>query len=126
MCGYLEASTIHEDVAILSITGTACTIRGLPDLTLQNRLWDRPWAELKDDSNRNMDGDVLADAHEMELRNERKPGRRKSSFSLQKDVRLQGKRDRRRLIRARDAKPCKLFSAFICCKNEFSNFSSKT
>jgi hypothetical protein len=30
--GYLEASTIHDDVAILSITGTAVTIRGLPDL----------------------------------------------------------------------------------------------
>merc|ERR1712078_381168 len=27
--GYLEASTIHEDVAVLSITGTACTVRGL-------------------------------------------------------------------------------------------------
>jgi hypothetical protein len=40
--GYLEASTIHEDVAILSITGTACTVRGLPDMYLQNqpRLWD--------------------------------------------------------------------------------------
>jgi hypothetical protein len=31
--GYLEASTIHDDVAVLSITGTACTVRGLPDLT---------------------------------------------------------------------------------------------
>jgi hypothetical protein len=30
--GYLEASTIHEDVAVLSITGTACTVRGLPDI----------------------------------------------------------------------------------------------
>jgi hypothetical protein len=40
--GYLEASTIHEDVAILSITGTACTVRGLPNLHQQNqpRLWD--------------------------------------------------------------------------------------
>jgi hypothetical protein len=39
--GYLEASTIHEDVAVLSITGTACTVRGLPDLNHQNqpRLW---------------------------------------------------------------------------------------
>ena len=37
--GYLEASTIHDDVAILSITGTAATIRGLPDLTVPRRLW---------------------------------------------------------------------------------------
>lgn len=36
--GYLEASTIHDDVAILSITGTAATIRGLPDLSAP-RLW---------------------------------------------------------------------------------------
>ena len=40
--GYLEASTIHEDVAVLSITGTACTVRGLPDIHLHQqhaRLW---------------------------------------------------------------------------------------
>jgi len=37
--GYLEASTIHDDVAILSITGTAVKIRGLPDLTVPKRLW---------------------------------------------------------------------------------------
>ena len=44
--GYLEASTIHEDVAILSITGTACTVRGLPDITLQSqhRLWEN-WGD---------------------------------------------------------------------------------
>ncbi|GAX27353.1 hypothetical protein FisN_17Lh264 [Fistulifera solaris] len=36
--GYLEASTIHDDVAILSITGTAATVRGLPNLTAP-RLW---------------------------------------------------------------------------------------
>jgi C2 domain len=37
--GYLEASTIHDDVAILSITGTAATVRGLPDLTSPSQLW---------------------------------------------------------------------------------------
>lgn len=40
--GYLEASTIHDDVAVLSITGTACTVRGLPDIHLHQqhaRLW---------------------------------------------------------------------------------------
>jgi len=36
--GYLEASTIHDDVAVLSITGTAATVRGLPDLTSPTRL----------------------------------------------------------------------------------------
>jgi hypothetical protein len=38
--GYLEASTIHDDVAILSITGTAATVRGLPDLTSPRRLFN--------------------------------------------------------------------------------------
>ena len=38
--GYLEASTIHDDVAVLSITGTAATVRGLPDLTSPSRLWN--------------------------------------------------------------------------------------
>ena len=37
--GYLEASTIHDDVAVLSITGTAATVRGLPDMTSLRRLW---------------------------------------------------------------------------------------
>lgn len=35
--GYLEASTIHDDVCILSITGTAATVRGLPDITADGR-----------------------------------------------------------------------------------------
>lgn len=35
--GYLEASTIHDDVCILSITGTAATVRGLPDVTMDDR-----------------------------------------------------------------------------------------
>jgi hypothetical protein len=30
--GYEEFSTIHDDVCVLSITGTAATVRGLPDL----------------------------------------------------------------------------------------------
>lgn len=37
--GYLEASTIHDDVCILSITGTAATVRGLPDITTGDR-WE--------------------------------------------------------------------------------------
>jgi C2 domain len=42
--GYLEASTIHDDVAVLSITGTAATVRGLPDLTSPTRLWNQ-WSK---------------------------------------------------------------------------------
>lgn len=37
--GYTEASTIHDDVCILSITGTAATVKGLPDLRLAHRNW---------------------------------------------------------------------------------------
>jgi hypothetical protein len=51
--GYLEASTIHDDVAILSITGTAATVRGLPDLTSPRRLWNQ-W-------NQNENGDTAGD-----------------------------------------------------------------
>lgn len=40
--GYQEASTIHDDVAILSITGTAATVRGLPDLSVPSRYLS-PW-----------------------------------------------------------------------------------
>lgn len=34
--GYSEASTIHDDVCVLSLTGTAATVRGLPDLTQEH------------------------------------------------------------------------------------------
>ena len=38
--GYLEASTINDGVAILSITGTAASVRGLPDLTAASQgIW---------------------------------------------------------------------------------------
>ena len=37
--GYSESSTIHDDVCILSITGTAATVRGLPDLAQAQRMW---------------------------------------------------------------------------------------
>ena len=37
--GYTEASTIHDDVIILSVTGTAATVRGLPDITQDLRMW---------------------------------------------------------------------------------------
>ena len=37
--GYVEASTIHDDVCVLSITGTAATVRGLPDIAQAQRMW---------------------------------------------------------------------------------------
>jgi len=43
--GYTEASTIHDDVCVLSITGTAATVRGLPDLTQSQNstFWQHQW-----------------------------------------------------------------------------------
>ncbi len=37
--GYSEASTIHDDVCVLSLTGTAATVRGLPDLNKEQEIW---------------------------------------------------------------------------------------
>ena len=37
--GYQEWSTIHDDVCVLSITGTAATVRGMPDLAQTERMW---------------------------------------------------------------------------------------
>lgn len=50
--GYLEASTIHDDVAILSITGTAASVRGLPDSSKPQTLWNQ-WQG---------DGELVSDA----------------------------------------------------------------
>ena len=38
MVGYTETSTIYDDVCVLSITGTAVAVRGLPDLTQEMRM----------------------------------------------------------------------------------------
>jgi hypothetical protein len=152
--GYLEASTIHDDVAILSITGTACTVRGLPDITLQNqhRLWDHDhWEQLQnDDDGINRQSQVSEQSHsdqpsergthqqrkarkarradrvDRRMRRAAGGGRQKSKESIQgseSEVGLSqkegsfsalthqesfglGKRDRRRYLRARNAKPC--------------------
>lgn len=48
--GYLEASTIHDDVAILSITGTACTVRGLPDIFLHHQHAQLMWGNYRQNS----------------------------------------------------------------------------
>lgn len=146
--GYLEASTIHEDVAILSITGTACTVRGLPDMTLkdQPRLWDRPWSSLgKRDNGDDIDQADTSDAQTDGKTQSLEPKSRTNRRSDQLDRRMRRaaggshaarikaanpaskdgtadetsfdpisgpkrftpqKRSRRRVIRARDAKPC--------------------
>ncbi|GMH91611.1 hypothetical protein TL16_g12104 [Triparma laevis f. inornata] len=42
--GYIESSTIHDDVCVLSVTGTAATVRGLADLVGEVRMkrqWER-------------------------------------------------------------------------------------
>lgn len=36
----MESSTIHDDVCVLSIIGTAATVRGLPDLGQAQQIWD--------------------------------------------------------------------------------------
>ncbi|KAL3772868.1 hypothetical protein ACHAWU_000525, partial [Discostella pseudostelligera] len=37
--GYMEYSTIHEDVCVLTISGTAAAVRGLPDKGMAQRMW---------------------------------------------------------------------------------------
>ena len=142
--GYLEASTIHEDVAILSITGTACTVKGLPDLSLQthHRLWDHSWTRLNEEDN-NMDQSdrTIPDSNPdlidraSEIRRQRRAERRSARMDrrMRRNAANKGpgltnesssptnegnyspgkqsnhfpnQRRRRRVIRARDAKPC--------------------
>lgn len=126
--GYLEASTIHEDVAVLSITGTACTVRGLPDIHLHNqpRLWGSyPDPALLDST----EGVVMSTSQRKAKRLSHRSGRasRKASndgdlhtgHSISQDgvaypeVRNHmdykgGKRFQKghRITRVRDAKPC--------------------
>ena len=57
--GYLEASTIHDDVAVLSITGTAATVRGLPDLTSPRRHIFNRWKSKE--NNNNSDSNLMND-----------------------------------------------------------------
>lgn len=131
--GYVEASTIHEDVAVLSITGTACTVRGLPGFSLPShpRLWDRSWPQFSaknNDSNTDLtsmsenQGNASDHAYEQrQSRLERSDRRRRGAGGRSKSSKTSRgesfskigtdnvsppKQGRRRLIRARDAKPC--------------------
>lgn len=113
--GYLEAVTIYDDTAILSITGTACTIRGLPDLSLQRQItnWQDPaWSNDEDlvGEKPPRGGDEV-----MEKRRRRASGKIQeqiiaddSSIEKAGDAAIQRKAERgkRRMIKARAAKPC--------------------
>lgn len=130
--GYLEASTIHDDVCILSITGTAATVRGLPDITTDGR-----WNGL------NLGGDTVESDSAVETNQTRKGSyvervsrrMRRSSMNHSKsksdgsgnllkasptglegaeyvsrrdlvEDRRRGNQKQARLLRARRAKPC--------------------
>lgn len=117
--GYLEASTIHDDVAILSITGTAATVRGLPDILWDTR-FEASWLSRdKGDGRRNGgddddDDDEPSERHDevsdaaTEPRNHRWKHRlieKDGTDDLlgNKQTQYKGKR---KLFRTRRAKPC--------------------
>ncbi|MGK3759253.1 MAG: hypothetical protein ACI8RD_011570, partial [Bacillariaceae sp.] len=142
--GYLEASTIHEDVAVLSITGTACSVRGLPDMYLQHqpRLWDSypdpALDQLRHDVQESEDGSIPSNKEQSIIKKRQRVSNRseridrrmrraaggragtKNSIDHRTSVHSAanetsyssisgGKRfptKGRRIIRARDAKPC--------------------
>jgi C2 domain len=132
--GYLEASTIHDDVAVLSITGTAATVRGLPDLTSPARLWNQ-WTKaasnaggnVHDEPGQSDQGGAMSDAVTEAARGSKHPRRTRSSRSQfravqrfddntehtespqQKDHRRRRQRQNSegvKLFRPRRAKPC--------------------
>ena len=112
--GYLEASTIHDDVAILSITGTAATVRGLPDILWSARFesgWpSRDMSGRKgdeiDDEPSEMQGEV-SDAV-TEPRNHRRKRRThdKDGNDEYDEIKPPQWRENRKLFRTRRAKPC--------------------
>jgi uncharacterized coiled-coil protein SlyX len=60
--GYLEASTIHDDVAVLSITGTAATVRGLPNLTSPLHILNKWKASESQAADQSEQADAMSDA----------------------------------------------------------------
>ena len=44
----MESSIIHDDICVLFITGTAATVRGLPDLAQAQRMWTE-WESQQDE-----------------------------------------------------------------------------
>ncbi|GKY92086.1 hypothetical protein MPSEU_000180000 [Mayamaea pseudoterrestris] len=67
---YQEASTIHDDVAVLSITGTAATVRGLPDLASPQRRWMDRYSH--NNNNRSNDGESGDAADHSDVATERR------------------------------------------------------
>jgi len=111
--GYLEAVTIYDDTAILSITGTACTIRGLPDLSLQrqtNTWQDSTWSGVDDilnDEKAARGGNEVLDSRYRRSSGIKNQTADDSSMEKGGEIALPPKEHgKRRLIRARAAKPC--------------------
>ena len=115
--GYLEASTIHDDVAILSITGTAATVRGLPDIVWAARLISSWPSRDKSDGRRKADGmdddepsEVLGEVSDAvtEPRNHRRKRRTNDKDGTDDFDELNPPQwnDNRKLFRTRRAKPC--------------------
>jgi len=127
--GYLEASTIHDDVCVLSITGTAASVRGLPDITQSSSIWNTRIFQ-KGSSNTKSSSAMQETSEKPPVRNafraERSTRRKKrafgkskneESFSMQQspiinnnqlaDYSSQTKSgNSQKILRARQAKPC--------------------
>ena len=133
--GYQEASTIHDDVAVLSITGTACTVRGLPDLYLQQqpRLWESYPVEMVDGTTTAIKTNKVGKGRRTPNRSERKDRRMRRAAGVKSGKKHSNDRSNtnstnnetsyssisrgeykrgtrfqksRGIIRARNAKPC--------------------
>ena len=85
--GYLEASTIHDDVCVLSITGTAATVRGLPDLTESSSLFNT----LNFNEQFNDDGDQSGDDMHAAIKPRKKTRKGYSERLTRRMRRAQGK-----------------------------------
>lgn len=115
--GYLEASTIHDDVAILSITGTAATVRGLPDILWAARFESNWPSRDKSDGRRKNDetgdepsvaqGEVSDAVTEPRThRRKRRPNEKDGSEDFDEPNSPPQWRDNRKLFRTRRAKTC--------------------
>ena len=123
--GYLEASTIHEDVAVLSITGTACTVRGLPDIHLHHQHTRLMWGNYHRNSSEGTDQQHSNRSEERRMRRSRRQIKTANRQAIATDTAQtsdepgtagegvagigfssKGSSSSRRIFRARDAKPC--------------------
>ena len=115
--GYLEASTIHDDVAILSITGTAATVRGLPDILWAARFESNWPSRDKSDGRRKSDeivdepsvaqGEVSDAVTEPRThRRKRRPNEKDGTDDFDEANSPPQWRDNRKFFPTRRAKPC--------------------